>query len=451
MRICCGCLLVVGIVLVAPGHLLAQGGQLGSKESLLKEWDRTRALRDRLMDGEKPGKDAADAAQATANYFLYRFTHETEIPEKLHSDFSKLVNGLLERPNSRKYVDGYLVPALAKSIEEVLDRDVKLDRSVVIHASMTLPVMAKLMNKDKSDKIGEFLVKAIRDPKTNDVVKLYAFKALREMMPIAAQPSPLHFDPKNQDQNDRRARDKLYVEALTDYIDRPIDLTGLNYEEYAAKRYIRREAIITLAQAGSPAVLALPAKEFKMADAVAPVAPTLLRVLADPVPPNQPASIRSLILKEKVEAALGLCNMKFYKDAAKNTEMQEYDPAVANYLIALTLHEFASEYSKDLSKFIRAGAEKRLPYIAWKNDAKRFRNGLENYVGKREKENPKAAEIRALVDVSILPSMEKYLNVEGGKIGELERKVKDLRPAAESGKVFRTLPKAPVIKLPPAN
>jgi hypothetical protein len=140
--------------------------------------------------------------------------------------------------------------------------------------------------------------------------------------------------------------------------------------------------------------------------------------------------------------------MKHYKDDVKRTEMAEYDSAIATYLVGLTLVEFASEYNKDLVNFTRIGPEKRLPYIGWKTDANRFRTALKSLA---VKENPKALELQAIVDKLVLGEMERYAPVVAARLGELERKVQDLRPAAAAAKVFKTAPNAPKIELPPAN
>src|SRR5207244_1546371 len=110
------------------------------------------------------------------------------------------------------------------------------------------------------------------------------------------------------------------------------DLSALPYEEQMAVRFIRREAIIALAQAGAPAVSAVPDKVAKKApNPVGLVAPTLLKVLAGNLQPP-PSS------HEKIEAAIGLCNMK-------HPNMPEYNPGLATYLIGQMILDLSAEYS----------------------------------------------------------------------------------------------------------
>ena len=338
------------VLLTVPGIGWAQR-QLGTVEGLKKAFSDTNKRRDLLNSGEAaPVKGDASVAEAIANYYLYRVTHvtERERPEKVQEEFSKAVDSAMEKrgKSNRAYIETYFAPALVKSMTEVLNRDnadIKADRSGVIHAAMMLPTLGRL----KADATNDLLIALVKDG--NDVVRLYALKGLRETMPITPQPLELNLDLKDAGQNNKRKRDTLHVDSLASYIQTPIAVSGMRDEEVA--RFIRREAIISLARAGSPAVLARPIKLSKKADPDGPVAPALLMVLAGNVRPGPS-------LQEKVEAVIGLCNLKY-------PEMPEYDPSVATFLIGQTMLEFTAEYSKDLANFGVGGAKKELPYLAW--------------------------------------------------------------------------------------
>ena len=431
----CWRFVAVAIIFGGPALVAAQD-QLGNKTDLEKNYSTNSQQRERLLSGEeKPGKGAADIAQWSAKYFIYRFTIPTEDPAKLHKDFSAMVSSTLGQKNNRAYIDGYLAPELVDKMKDLMKtRDVKSDRSTVIRAAETLPIMAKLTSKDQLDPIGQYLVELVKDPKMHDIPRLYALKALKETMPIAEQPDELRLDFNQKFQNDRRKRDVLYVDTLTAYIERPIDLAGMSYERATAVYYVRREAISALAHAGAPAVLAVPEKVGKKAEPLGPVAPTLLKVLTQTVPVDAPMSTRALILKDKIEAAVGLCNMN-------HKNMPEYDPALATYLIGLTLAEFTAEYQKDLRNIKAEGADRRLPTVAWKIESQRLKAGLD--VLTKNSGLQAAAKVNIAAG-PILDAMKTYSQPPGGKVSELDQTLPKIRPA--NGKVFKTLPKAEEIK-----
>ena len=415
------------VLFAVPGIGWGQG-QLGTVEGLKKAFSDTNKRRDQLHSGEAtPVKGDANVAEAIANYYLYRITHVTERPEKVQEEFSKAVDSAMEKraKSNRAYVEGYFAPALAKSMTEVLNRDFKADRSAVIHAAMMLPALGRL----KADATNDLLIALVKNG--NDVVRLYALKGLRETMPITPQPLEVVLDFKDAAQNQKRNRDTLHVDSLARYIQTPIPVSGMRDEEVAAVRYIRREAIISLARAGSPAVLARPIKLGKKADPDGPVAPALLMVLAGNVKPGPS-------LQEKVEAVVGLCNLKY-------PEMPEYDPSVATFLIGQTMLEFTAEYSKDLANFGVGGAKKELPYLAWKTEAKRLKASLGEYT--KTTKTKQATELQAYSE-PILEAVGDYKTPNAAKVNELRQKVQFSRPA--SGAVFRTL-KTPEVLPAPAN
>src|SRR5262249_7973985 len=142
-----------------------------------------------LTGEEQPGKSDADIARASANYFIYRFTHATENPDKLHKEFDAMIKEASRETKNRAYIENYLGPALVKSMKDVLDRKLKGDRRAEdVQVSMLLPGMAKLTGAKTADAIGEYLAELTKDGRANDIVRLYALKGLKETMPIAEQP-----------------------------------------------------------------------------------------------------------------------------------------------------------------------------------------------------------------------------------------------------------------------
>jgi hypothetical protein len=409
-----------------------------------------------VLGTTQPGKTAdakaARVARACADYFFHRLTQPTVIKETVRKEFEIQVKEILteRKLSNRLYVETYFNPALEKSAKETLEwaeQNFQNDRTAVVHAVMMLPLLGKLVNKSDSDKLGDLLISLAVDDKKHDVFRLYAFKGLKETLPVTEQQAKNYLNLNNDAQNRQRNRDEKYVNALTTYLNTPVNIAGLAFEEYAAKRYVRHHAITALANAQAPAVLALPSDEVKVNHLRGAVSPTLLGILTEVVPgPETPAGVRALVLRDKVEAALGLCNMKHYKDDTKKTEMAEYDPSVATYLVGRTLLEFAGEYGRDLANFKRADTEKKAPYIAFKIDAKRLELGLKELA---RKENPRAIELQVKAD-PILKAIQNYSSLNAAQVSALEQKVKELRVSAATGKIFKTVPKGPVIQLPPA-
>jgi hypothetical protein len=320
--------------------------------------------------------------------------------------------------NNRVFINMF-GPALVSSMKEVLARDIKTDQATVINAAMMLPTMAKL----KQDQVSDYVIELVKGSNTHDAVRLYALKALKEVMPITIQPGD-DLDLKDTAQNDKRKRDTDVVEALTNYIERPVPVAGMSAEEVDAVRYIRREAIISLAQAGAPAVLAVNKKQAKKDILQGAVAPTLLKVLAgrDIKPPPS--------LQEKIEAALGLC-------ALKHPNMPEYDPSLATYLIGRTIVDLVDDYNRDLANIGVVGKNRRLPYIAYRMDARRLGDALTEFA----KNAPHATILKDAQPV--LASMTKFKETEPylplANSVDLRKHVSTTRP--KTGDVFKTLSK----------
>jgi hypothetical protein len=294
---------------------------------------------------------------------------------------------------------------------------------------MMLPIMARL----KHPYVSEYLVTLIEDNKTHDAVRLYAIKALKDTMPIETQlelyPTGI-WDFTDKAQNARRKSDARSVETLTKYIERaaktsPDDLAAFKF-------FLRREAIVSLAAAGTPAVYAFgkaPAKDVPLFDGL--VAPTLMKVLVKGALQPEPT------IQEKIEAALGLCAMDY-------TNMPEYQPELAVYLVGQTVVEFAREYSKDRPNFV-LDKGKKPPFVAWKTEAKRFQAGL---IQLKDNARGNAAAAKSAGELQnsaakLLLQMEKYQIVE--RLEDFSNQVARMRP--KDAKVFKTL-KVPALNLP---
>jgi hypothetical protein len=357
VRCCC-------VTLVFGSTIAWSQEQLGTKEDLTKAFTKDSPRLTKLFSGEEQATNAdKKLADAAAQWYIYRITHLTWpmlTHEKVQGDFNSLANTSATR-NNRAFINLF-GPALVASMKEVLSAN-KTYPTTVVHAGMMFPTMARF----KQDNISDYLVGLAQDDKTDDVTRLFALKALRELLPVDALDEESDLDKKTLA---KKARDIKHIETLTKYIERPVKADGMHPEEVAAVRFLRREAIIALANAEAPAVAALK----KVGKVEGAVAPALLRVLANNLEPTPS-------LPEKIEAAIGLCKMKYWNTRddkkLKHAHMPDYQPEVAVYFVGKALSEFISEYKRDYENFGPGKGRERVPArIPFRADAKRFEAAL---------------------------------------------------------------------------
>lgn len=431
MRACisirCWPLFLGAAVLLAMPIVTRGQDQLAAKDDLKKAFDENYQRRDQLFNGDDTAKKGDEKiAKAAAQWYIYRVTIKSNKPgelEAVHTDFSKRVAELMDS-NRRSKTQAFremFGKELVSSMKDVFVRDIKADPSTVTHAAMMLPTMAKL----RQDDVSNYLIALVNDKTKHDVIRLNALKALKETMPVVEQDSVDNLVIKGPDFWAKAARESKNVDALAQIIDRKIN--GLTPQEEAVTRFIRREAIISLAKAGSPAVLAYPAKYVKKAEPLQGlVAPTLLRVMAN----NRMEPAAST--QERIEAAHGLCAMKY-------KEMPEYRPELANYLIGYLLLDMVKEYNTDWGNFAALGPKKQLPRIGWKTEAQNLKASLLLL-----KENAKAgsgAKGAADLEEKARPILEKMMRYEqpaAADVEELLRVNRLARPKDDPAYVFQT-------------
>ena len=407
----------------------SSANEIGVPQNLEAAWKANDKDRREYMTGPKTvvaaSKNAAKKiATEAAQYYLYRITLRGAYKFQAVQDQFAIDMAETKKKSDSSFTN-LLGPALVASMKEVLAvQDKKKDAVVIVNAAMMLPAMGKLKQVD----VGNYLVQLANGKETHPIVRYYALKALKEHMPITAQHNDNDLDLTNQGQNAKRKQDAAYVDTLVKFIEEPVETTGMSQPEIEAVRFVRREAIISLSAAASPAVLAVNKKQVKKDILEGPVAPTLLKVLAKGGL-QPPAS-----LQEKVEAVLGLCAMK-------HTTMPEYNPDVATYLIGQTLTDFASDYSVDLENFIEGVEKKKIPFLPWKHDAKRLKDGLKKFV-ENNPETPAAKSLKGLADpVLDFMALHKSVNVNAFRT---QLQAADWLP--KENKAFKTL-KTPAIPL----
>lgn len=439
--------LALAFTLAAIANLAAQ--PLSSEKDLSAAWNENSKRLRALVSGDEKAKkgDKADmkVAEAAARWYIYRITlrsSATYTPQKVLDEFNRDIESMMgknistgKQKENRAFIDMF-GPALVESMKEVLKRDIKKEPATVVQAAMMLQTMGKLKQED----IGAYLAELTKGTGTHDAVRVYAIKGIKESFPIAPVTDKVNIF--NRAVLDRMHAETKQVDALVHYIERPIKVKGMTAEEIAVLRYLRREAIVALAQAGAPAVVAAekPQKiDKEMVQHKGLVAPTLMKVLANNLQPEA-------TLQEKIEAAIGLCQMKY-------TDMPEYNAEIGVYLTGRMLHEFMTEYATDFANFT-AATGKKVPYIAWKTESLRIKAALAE-LKKNTKDAAKAAgeaETKAsknaaalearILSSKVLDTIYDYRSIPNPL--EFANYVQTLKPA--DGKAFKSQ-KAPPITL----
>src|SRR5262249_18292612 len=130
---------------------------------------------------------------------------------------------------------------LIKCFKEVLALDVfnPGDQPAVFNACALLPNVAKI----GTDEVSDFIIELVANPKTHDSIKLWAMKSMSELPPVRVQGIVGGANP-------RRESDLKRVNTLLEFLTRK---TPQNVAP-EAERFLRRQAIRSLAQTGAPAV-----------------------------------------------------------------------------------------------------------------------------------------------------------------------------------------------------
>ena len=362
----CRLLGVAFVIAVAGRFALAQGdgtllAEVSHKTDYDKQHFRFMSLRDK--GSQAFGKDDLALMDLAAKYYVYRVTsqeakQDPKVMHKVVSDFENQMDSAMRAAKTNtnpEFLKHFPKAAIAR-IKDVLELDFNANRLPCLNAAILLPSLAQT----KQDYVAEYLVQLLNDPKKNEVIKLYAAKALREYP--AARVYTDEDPPTDKALLAQKARDSARVEALLKMLDHKWPASEKSpKEEVDAVRFIRREVVAALASAQVPATATLIKKKPALEG---PVAYGLIRILAkDGVTPSPS-------LAERCDAAIGLC---YIKPPNLQYTKQEYQPQLAIFLVGKFLGDYISEYQKD---FVNLKV-KRLPFHPWKLNSERLAQALD--------------------------------------------------------------------------
>ncbi|HYT94181.1 MAG TPA: hypothetical protein VEL76_36025 [Gemmataceae bacterium] len=422
-------------VMLAPAAGLADPTQLPGGANGVADLKRavseteTKEKFTKLLRGEtKPGPDDQKVLDTFAQWYIYRMTWVEEIQGKrgasqtVIKELESRVKEILapEEVAKRQEFLKQFTGRMIASFRDVLSLDPRENRVALVNTAQLLPIYAKT----KEIAFGEYLTQLLQDEKQHLIVKLYAVKALREYLP--GRPLLETEDPTDKTILDRIARQTRWLQTLLTFIDR--DWEKIPDVTPEAGRFIRREAIGTLAHVEAPAM-----QVVKGGKVEAPAAYLLLRVLA---PGKNALSSPPPSLSERGEAALGVCRLK-------PGLIKEYQPEVGYYFVGQYLLDFMKEYVKDTPNLKTAG---KVPLLPWKAEAARFDQALnqalkewDDLVGKdKAAENPVAKKFKAMAEEAKRQLAQMKMLNRSIDTRVLQTAVNALRPA--NGLLFRGVP-----------
>jgi len=411
---------LVCAVLAAPVHGQLQ---LGTRENTEIPFNKFRDQFNKLLSGEPAPDPVKDKAllEAAGQYLVWRVTWKTIESErwdvgmgKIQADLEKLMNEPATKEGKNKEFMKLLARQLIDRLKEVLALKYDTSTMAVTNAALMLPVLARC----KQGEVSDFLLELTKTDKGNPVVhpfiRMCAIKGLGELSGPGGPPVDAGADAKALAEKGRRELARL--EAIVQFIDSPYPPQGKGQEYDDALAFARREGVKALAQ------IQVPAYEINKGTVKGPVAFQLLRIASgEPVKVGPPFT-----LSEKLEAAIGLCQLK----PGHNVEL-------AAFVVANDLVEFATAYAEDYAYFsgkVAKDEPKRLPLLPWKLYALRFDAGLNALQNSLPKDSPTAKKVSTLrTDVQkMLVDISQYRQIDTPPL--LQQDAAALQPA--TGEVY---------------
>jgi len=402
-------LLLAGLTGIFETRAIAQD-QLAPHDALKKaRSDHIGRLSTLKSGADKPNAADKEALDAEAKFYVYRFSLPPTGGETMkgiiayQKEFVDFVNQIESNTDpdvykkKRPFVQQFS-PHLVQRFKDLFDQDFQVYRFAIVNAAPMLPQAARM----KDDAIGLYLADLVAGKK-HDVIKMYAARGLREFFPVAPVEAGAVLAALVEKRKDREVK---YVDALAGFIERKGG-DKLSEPEENAIRYLRRESLESLAQTQAPAIVSDKVK------VEGPIAPTLLRILA-PKGGIEP----SPGLAERIEAAIGVCQIKY-------AQVPDYQPEIGTYLVGLFVSELATEYNKDLV-LIRGGKQ---PLLPWKIHSKRLENALKD-LAKNAKNQPGEANAKKVADnaIPLIKYMQSYNQITQPDVLAFTKMVTTLRP-----------------------
>jgi len=421
---------VAGFLLawVSSGQGQGKEKELIVHDDIKKEMDGNYQKRIELINGTRPPQGAEDQKimKTTAKWYVQRVTMYAILnakPSEMARYHESLENELIKPLLLTNAVKGNKVfveqlgKHLADSLREVFKLDFTDNRNAIVNAALMLPPIAKL----KQEEIAKLLVELLKDKNQHDAVKLYAVKALAEF-------SPLHIATVNSSKKEMEQldREKDRLNAILDFMKRT-DPLPKDEGEREAIRYLRREAVTTLATMGVPALSALK----KDGEVKGPVAYELLKVLVKGKDAYDPPPL----LSERVEAALGLCQLK---DPLGDLD---YDPSLAVCAVGLCFYDFAKEYSEDYVNFVgrkdfkNPAKESKISNLPWRIQSERFKQALSDLVANTKGTPAQANAAKLYSEASKMTDTMRFYNRLEDNLGLFRKMAEGFAP--KTGKLYK--------------
>jgi hypothetical protein len=319
-------------ILILAQPAWAQGRRGGDSDVRLNAPKLDDADRKHLQDlqsGKRAfeGRDK-DFLEKVAQWFVYQLTYDEYQFKKLtdtsasgqHITMKTLVDDACKHilipdpkkpwgPQQERYMQEFS-KALIGAIKNVLEKHVPIAQ---VNAGIILARLGETGIEENADAMAEIIAK----DQYEDYVKLYALTGLKNLFKA------------NEGFKDEE-RLKKTIKALSEFLFRkPVfDPNKTPPEEVEAFRYVRREAVRALGQTRLPAIGKPKAPDYRPAL-------DLLKFMRGDGVPLEPS------LSEKVEAAIGLCQMQI-----KVGDNYKYQPEYAAHYVGRLVVDFATRYDE---------------------------------------------------------------------------------------------------------
>jgi hypothetical protein len=250
--------LAVFLAASVVGVSLGQG-QLGNSDQIEKAWKGGKEFE--FREQARGNAKAVDAdLDLAAKYFVYRMTWDdasmAKSVQKFNDFVDKEVNGTYGQRGDNTLFKVKWTKMLVSRFNELTELPLLENARSILHGAQMFPGLAKMQQEEAAVYLQDIIEEHGKNAQRpgQDALRLYALRALGEILPVTAWNEPPGLFLKQKKENlQKKARDLARIKVLTDFIQRPAP-TPPNPDTLAAYRFVRREAIEALAHGGWPAV-----------------------------------------------------------------------------------------------------------------------------------------------------------------------------------------------------